>query len=174
MSQARVIIITGFMASGKTTVARALARDLRCESIDLDQFVSDQTRRTPKEIIERDGESAFREVETACLREALKKDGPLVIALGGGAWTIEPNRELIAARGGFTVWLDTPFELCWQRISASGSDRPLAPDREQAHNLYLQRRSLYQLASLPLIADGETDAAGLAATIVRTITGELR
>jgi shikimate kinase len=163
------IIITGFMASGKTTVARALALALGCQSIDLDQFIMDRTRRTPKEIIEQDGESAFREVETSFLREALQKSLPLVLALGGGAWTIELNRQLIAARGGFTVWLDAPFELCWQRIAASGSERPLALNLEEARDLYMQRRSLYQLASLPLIVDGKMDVDGLAANIARAI-----
>src|SRR6185295_9378263 len=125
MSKAPVII-TGFMASGKTTVARALAFKLGCQNIDLDQFITDRTGRTPKEIIEQDGESAFREVETNSLREALASEPTGVIALGGGAWTVLRNRELIAERDALTVWLDAPFELCWQRIETAGSERPLA------------------------------------------------
>ena len=165
------IIITGFMASGKTTVARALARALGCQSIDLDQFIIDQTGRSPKEIIEQDGESVFREVETSLLREALRLESARVIALGGGAWTLQQNRDLIAEHGGLTVWIDAPFEVCWQRIAASGTERPLAPNREQAYKLYSQRRALYELASLSLIADGNTDVDGLAATIARAIAG---
>jgi shikimate kinase len=163
------IIITGFMASGKTTVARALALALGCQSIDLDQFLTERTGRSPKHIIEQDGESAFREVETNFLREALGVDSARVIALGGGAWTIELNRRLITERGGITVWLDAPFELCWERIAMSGSERPLALDREYAQGLYRQRRSLYELASLHVIADGKMDVDGLAAAIVRAI-----
>ena len=72
-----------------------------------------------------------------------------VIALGGGAWTIEENRALIAAHDCLCVWLDAPFELCWQRINAGTTDgqaRPLARTREEAERLYAARRALYALA----------------------------
>ncbi|MBA3569272.1 MAG: hypothetical protein H0W28_07985 [Pyrinomonadaceae bacterium] len=36
-----------------------------------------------------------------------------VIALGGGAWTLPGNRNLIASASGTSVWLDAPFNLCW-------------------------------------------------------------
>lgn len=169
MSVPPPIIITGFMGSGKTTVARALARLLKCDVVDLDQFITEQVGRTPKQIIEEDGESAFREIETRYLGELLAKKAGRVVALGGGAWTTPQNRLLIEQYRGHTVWLDAPFELCWQRIVASGSNRPLARDQEQAHSLYQQRRQIYQSASLHLetnasLSDEETAsriAAGL-------------
>ncbi|HXM33754.1 MAG TPA: shikimate kinase [Pyrinomonadaceae bacterium] len=71
-----------------------------------------------------------------------------MIALGGGAWTIPENRALIEEHHGQTIWLDAPFEVCWQRIAASGSERPLAREREQARDLYQSRRAIYQLAAL--------------------------
>lgn len=148
MSTGPPIIVTGFMGSGKTTVAHALARELQCQMIDLDQFITEQTGRTPKEIIEQNGEPAFRELETRFLREVLTTGSARVIALGGGAWTTLQNRALISAHQGQTVWLDAPFEVCWQRITASGSERPLARDREQARSLYQNRRPIYQLAAL--------------------------
>jgi len=150
-------------------VAHALARLLNCCAIDLDRVITERERRTPKEIIEQDGEPAFREIESGRLREALGVDSARVIALGGGAWTMQRNRDLIAKHEGFTVWLDAPFELCWQRIVAAGSERPLAPDEEQARRLYQERRPQYELASLHLLAHGNTTVDELAATIVRTV-----
>jgi len=114
------------MGSGKTTVAQALARALDCALLDLDRLITERLERTPKEIIEEDGEPAFREVETRFLREVLAAGSARVIALGGGAWTVETTRDLIVSHNGFTVWLDAPFEVCWQRIEAAGSERPLA------------------------------------------------
>lgn len=151
----RLIVITGFMGSGKSTAALALAQELKCEAIDLDQLITERTGRTPKEIIEQDGEPAFREIETGLLGEILLKSGTRVVALGGGAWTTEANRRLIGERGGYSVWLDAPFELCWQRIVSAGSDRPLAPDEERARLLYAQRRALYAQADL-CVATNET------------------
>src|SRR2546428_128864 len=112
----RPIIIVGFMGGGKTTVARAVAQRMGREMMDLDSFVTEREGRTPAEIIEEDGEPAFREIETHALRDALKMDDARVIALGGGAWTIEANRALFAQRDCLSVWLDAPFELCWERI----------------------------------------------------------
>lgn len=163
------VIITGFMGAGKTTVARALAQVLRCGAIDLDQFITEEERRTPKEIIEQDGEAAFREVETRRLQQALSLDSDRVIALGGGAWTLQRNRDLIARHQGITVWIDAPFELCWQRITQAGMDRPLAPNKQQAQKLYEERRPAYALASFHLIADGNTDMDGLAVIIADSL-----
>jgi len=59
------IIITGFMGSGKTTVARALAHILKRELVDLDQVIAEQEGRTAQEIIDQDGEATFRVIETA-------------------------------------------------------------------------------------------------------------
>ncbi len=76
--------------------------------------------------------------------------------LGGGAWTLPGNRDLIASAGGTSVWLDAPFNLCWQRIVAGivdgildGKDgRPLAPTEQEALGLYTARRAAYAPANL--------------------------
>ena len=159
MNNSRHIIITGFMGSGKTTIGRGLARLLGCEMLDLDHVIAERDGRTAREIIEQDGEQSFREVETRILQEVLENSPRGVIALGGGAWTLERNRNLIDKHGCVTVWLDAPFELCWERILLSGSSRPLARDEGQARMLYAERRPQYALAKLPirLVANRSTD-----------------
>lgn len=148
----RRIVIVGFMGSGKTTVADALARQLACDSMDLDSFITQRAGRSPAQIIEQDGEAAFREIETQSLREALEKTNARVIALGGGAWTLDANRALIVGHNCLTVWLDAPFEVCWERIiSSANTSRPMAPDRERAQRLFQVRREGYELAQIRLI-----------------------
>ena len=163
------IIITGFMAAGKTSVAQGLARLLKCSFIDLDQMITEREARTPKEIIEQDGEPAFRDVETGWLREALTLEPHGVIALGGGAWTLQRNRDLIVQHHSCTVWLDAPFELCWERIATGESGRPLAPNKQQASGLFLQRRDFYELASLHVVADGTMSVDELATIIAGSL-----
>jgi shikimate kinase len=156
MNKSRRIVIVGFMGSGKTTVAKALARKLECAMIDLDSFIDEREGRSPAEIIEQDGEVAFRPIETRALNEALKKNDARVIALGGGAWRIEANRAMVLKHDCLSVWLDAPFELCWQRIISSAKTiRPMAPDRESAQLLYESRRPTYELAELRVNADAE-------------------
>lgn len=159
MNSTRHIIITGFMGSGKTTVARGLALILGCQMLDLDHVIAEQEGRIAREIIEQDGENSFREIETRNLREVLESSLPGVIALGGGAWTLERNRNLIDEHNGVTVWLDAPFELCWDRIIRSGGGRPLARDEAQAQMLYAERRQQYALAKLhvQVVANKSTD-----------------
>ena len=95
--------------------------------------------------------------ETSALRIVLKNKTWRVIALGGGAWTLESNRALIAEHGCFTVWLDASFELCWRRITTEEDTRPLALDRRGAHQLYDWRRPLYELAALLFVDDKNED-----------------
>jgi shikimate kinase len=168
MNSSHHIIITGFMGSGKTTVARSLAQLLGRELVDLDEVIAEQEGRTAKELIEQDGEDSFREIETRILREVLERSLPGVIALGGGAWTLDRNQNLIDDARGITVWLDAPFDLCWERIHSSGGGRPLARDEGQARILYAERRPLYALAKLHVRIE-DKDADSISAEIAQTL-----
>jgi shikimate kinase len=162
---AQPIIITGFMAAGKTTVAAALARRLACAMIDLDRFIERREGRTPQVIIDEDGEPRFREIESLALRDALETGDARIIALGGGTWTISDNRALIKEHRAFTVWLDAPFELCWQRIAGANNSRPLARDFDGARKLYDERRAFYDQALLRVEVREERSADAVAAQI---------
>jgi shikimate kinase/RimJ/RimL family protein N-acetyltransferase len=150
----RRIVIVGFMGCGKSTFAADLARRLGGSMIDLDAVITEVEGRSPGEIIPQDGEVAFREIETAALQRVLEETDAQVIALGGGAWTIDLNRALIDQHECLTVWLDAPFDCCWERITAhSDTVRPLASDRESARALYESRRASYCLAHLRIDAN---------------------
>ncbi|MDQ3804095.1 MAG: AAA family ATPase [Acidobacteriota bacterium] len=174
MKKTRRIVITGFMGAGKTTVARALARLLGEGFVSLDDLVTRLEGRDPQALLDEEGEDYFRDAETRALRLALGEEGARVLDTGGGAWTLARNRALVAAHDCLTVWLDAPFELCWQRIThdAAHTARPLARDRSRAAQLYEQRRPVYQLAALRVRATPGRDAEGLAAEIARAAQAE--
>ena len=142
------IVITGFMGCGKSKVARELALRRNLVMVDLDHWITRRTGRNPAQLINEDGERAFRAIETNALRELLESGEAGVIALGGGAWIEEANRELIEQYSCTSVWLDTPFEICWERIAASEEDRPLGRTREEAEARYARRKPIYALAQL--------------------------
>lgn len=142
------IVITGFMGSGKTMVARELARRLDLPMVDLDERITHTQGRSPAQLIIEEGEPAFRSIESAVLRELLLTGSARIIALGGGAWIQKTNRDLIEEYGYLSVWLDTPFEVCWARMEASAESRPLGKTKAQAQTLYDQRRPIYELATL--------------------------
>ena len=172
--RAQPIIIIGFMAAGKTTVAAALAERLGCGLIDLDQFIEEQQGRSIRAIIDEEGEQKFRKIESAALSDALKSHNSSVIALGGGAWTIERNRALINEHTQYTVWLDAPFDLCWRRIEDGINIRPLARQRAKAHKLYDERRPLYSQAGFRMTVNNSLSAQAIAELIVTALSLQSR
>jgi len=167
MSNRRIVIV-GFMGCGKTAVAKELSRQLDSKFIDLDSFITERNGRSPAEIIQQDGETLFREIETLALRDVLQDRKASSIALGGGTWTIPANRTLVALHDCLSIWLDVPFEVCWHRImTSSNTVRPLAPDRDTAWDRYQTRRADYALAERHLTVDESDSAESLAEKILR-------
>jgi shikimate kinase len=169
MSERRVVI-TGFMGAGKTTVAHALARLLGARALDLDDLVAAREGRSAQRLIDEEGEAFFRDAETRALEEALRDERARVIATGGGAFTFERNRALVEASRCLTVWLDAPFELCWQRIQAEDNSRPLGRDEAKARELYERRRAAYALAELRLRVRVDSTPEHLAREIERALS----
>lgn len=165
----RRIIIVGFMGCGKTTVAKALAARLDCGMLDLDAIISAQQNMSVPELISERGESAFRDAETSALQVVLDRLQPRIIALGGGAWTLERNRDLINGHECLTVFLDASYNLCWQRITAHPEPRPFALERSAAHKLYRERYPLYALANVRVEVTDKMSADDVAAQIAEQI-----
>jgi shikimate kinase len=158
------IFLVGFMGCGKTTVGEALARLLNRSFIDLDRLIEARANETIADLIAREGEARFRELETSMLRE-VAGSASVVVSLGGGAFTREINRELIEGLC-LSVWLDAPFELCWRRVEADPTVRPLAPDEGTARKLYDARLAIYRSARFHVPVDEASDEAEIAARIV--------
>lgn len=165
----QTVCLLGFMGAGKTTVAIALAELLGAAWVDLDEFIEAREGRPIAKIIENLGEPVFRELEADALQEILETfpsgQQSFVIALGGGAWTNPFNQNLVQQHNCRTVWLDVPFELCWQRICESNVDRPLARNKEQALNLFNARQKIYQNAELRVKLTKEQNVQEIAAQI---------
>ena len=149
------IVITGFMGCGKSKVARELALRRNVAMVDLDEWITARVGRNPAQLITEDGESAFREIESNALRDLLRAGEAGVIALGGGAWIEKQNRDLIDQFSCTSVWLDTPFAICWERIATSEEDRPLGRTREEAQARYDFRKQFYELAMVHITVSSE-------------------
>ena len=168
------IIITGFMGSGKSSIATVLAQLLDYEMIDLDEAIAAAAGRSPAAIIQEDGEAQFRELERQLLTRLMEADGKQVLALGGGTWIRKTNRDQIQQHGATSVWLDAPFDLCWKRIAAAAEQRPLAPDETTAFKLFAERTSCYELADLRVAVTELKSAEEIAAEIAGALTKRTR
>ncbi len=143
------IYLVGFMAAGKTTVARALAKRLDWRDVDIDELIEQRQHLAVSEIFARHGEPYFRAIEQAVLLEHLDPRH-LVVATGGGTFADAQNRAVIN-QDGVSVWLDVPMDRLIDRVPADGR-RPLAADRASFERLYHLRRAAYQLAHVRLDA----------------------
>jgi shikimate kinase len=152
------IFLVGFMGSGKSTVGPLLAKKLGWEFVDLDAEIEGRFGVPISEIFEREGEPAFRELEHEALHEQVqlvRRGKPRVVALGGGAFVADRNRDALTTAG-VSIWLECPSELLWQRVSRE-AHRPLARDRAAFERLFEQRQASYRPADFCVQAQGSAD-----------------
>src|SRR5580658_4267577 len=119
LKRAPGVYLVGFMASGKTTVARMLADRLGWDFIDLDAEIEAAENATIAQLFETRGEPEFRRIETEALRKIMHKierGMPSVIALGGGSFAQSANAKLLETHG-ISIWLDCPFETIEARLN---------------------------------------------------------
>ena len=150
------MFLVGFMGSGKNTAGQELARRLEWQFIDMDVEIERRECQSIGEIFRSRGESGFRQAETDALRNVLTRiDGrECIVALGGGAFAQENNRELLRNRS--TVFLEAPIEELWRRCQQDNVDRPLRKNLQQFTRLYNQRLPFYREASLTVETSGKT------------------
>jgi shikimate kinase/3-dehydroquinate synthase len=150
------------MGAGKSTLGQEVAVRLQRPFADVDALVESRGGSIPK-LFE---QGVFREVEERLALEALMREPPAVIALGGGAVETRSIREALGTRA-VTVLVEVDVGTAWGRVS--GSDRPLAQDETEFRALYAWRQPLYAE-----VADGrasDSDGVVLAAGGIEVARG---
>lgn len=137
----KTIYLCGFMGCGKTTVGAALAGRLGMSCTDMDSFIEEREKMSIPRIFAEKGEPYFREKETEAVKLLGERGG--IVACGGGAMLKKENAE-IASKLGKVVYIDVPYEICWERI-AGDDNRPIvkANTKESLEEIYNGRKPLY-------------------------------
>ena len=147
------IVLIGMPGSGKTTVGKLLAQTLGRPYWDTDELITEKTGLTPAQIIEKEGEKAFRAVESQVI-EAVSEQTGAVIATGGGAVLAPENVELLRQNGRL-YFLDRPLA---QLLPTA--DRPLSSSKEAMEKRYAERYPIYRAAADAVISnDGSAEMA---------------
>jgi shikimate kinase len=153
MKHERHIFLTGFMGAGKTTLGRGLASIVNLEFVDLDEYIRERQGLEPRQIFDRMGEKAFREIETAALLTLIESPKQLVIALGGGSICLEKNLQLVKENG-LLIYLRLPEVVLVQRLEDHTDDRPLLRGhaghalKQRIHELLEGRQKYYNQSHL--------------------------
>jgi shikimate kinase len=153
------LALVGFMASGKSTIGKRLARKLRCAFYDTDDLIV-QEHGAISDIFYSEGESAFREYEYAAIGHVVEEGEPGIVACGGGALSYEPSRKLLKKRT-YRIFIKVTPEQVLERLRKSRNVRPLlgpTPSLAKIKHLYTKRMPQYAHADYVLEADGMSSA----------------
>jgi 3-dehydroquinate synthase len=153
------LVLTGFMGTGKTTLARLIAEKTGLPAVDLDEWIVERARLSIPEIFSQMGEAGFRAWEAAACAEIGQHEKPMVIATGGGALLRAENRDALAEKSTI-ICLSARPEVIFERLK-NVDDRPLLAGNnrsatiaallEERHPLYSQFR--WQLDTSDLTLD---------------------
>ena len=121
------IFLTGYMGAGKTTLGKALARELHIPFIDLDWYIEERFHKTVGELFSERGEASFRELEKNMLHEVGEFED-VVISTGGGAPCFFDNMDYMNHTGE-TVFLDVCPEVLFRRLKIAKAKRPLLANK---------------------------------------------
>ncbi len=150
-----MLFLTGFMACGKSTVGRQLARRLGYFYLDTDSVIEKEQGCTIAEIFSFGGEQSFRDLETQLLKR-LKGRQNTVVSTGGGMIVRPENRELMRSMG-TVIYLKVSDDELIRRLHKDYK-RPLMHDgktpEERVSELMQVRRHLYDEAELIIHSQG--------------------
>jgi len=151
----KLVCLTGFMGSGKSTTARLLSSQLGWSNVDLDKRIAEAAGLSIPEIFARRGEPEFRRIESEQLARIIAEtQKPRIVSLGGGTIAQPQNLALLREHAAVLIWLRCPIEELLHRC-AQITDRPLFRDEASFRRLYEERLPTYELADYRVDSDVE-------------------
>jgi shikimate kinase len=164
------IYLVGFMATGKTSVGKELAKIKKLKFVDLDELIEFKERRTISDIFAKDGEPYFRKLEKKVLREVCREDN-FVVACGGGIVLDKDNIDIMK-RTGKVVCLSASPKVILNRTSCAGMTRPLlnVADPGKQIELLLKLRAPYYALADKRIDTSKLSVKEIALKILRLIS----
>ncbi|VAV84271.1 Shikimate kinase I [hydrothermal vent metagenome] len=121
-----IVVLIGYMASGKSTIGRVLAKKLDYNFIDLDDYIEATEKESISDIFETSGEIYFRKRETQYLNEIIANKNNIVLALGGGTPCYGNNMETVLNSEHVTsIYLKTTIASIVERLETEKDKRPL-------------------------------------------------
>lgn len=172
------IFIIGYMASGKTTFGRALARHTGMQHIDLDFYIEQRFHTTVRDLFAKKGEAEFRRIEGAMLREVGEMEDT-VISCGGGTPCFGDNIDWMNSHG-LTVCLKASEDITADRIIQAAGKRPLMAGKSREEIIETMRRHMevrspfYDKASIVISGDSLENRQQISASVENFVKNHLQ
>lgn len=161
-----IIILLGYMGSGKSTVGQILAEKLKFDFADLDNLIEIKEGSSIEKIFETKGEIYFRKKESIYLKEFITNSSFAVLSLGGGTPCYASNMSLIKESKGISIYLKTSITSVLKRLSNQRERRPLishlSTDEELCEFIgkhLFERQSYYNQSHFTISTDNKTPGA---------------
>jgi len=119
------IILAGYMASGKTTIALLLSKATGFQYTDLDEIIEEKAGKSIHELFAQDGEIQFRKLEHNSLKKVVENEDDFVLALGGGTPCYANNHEFLQREDVISIYLKASVPELVKRIREQDTTRPL-------------------------------------------------
>lgn len=159
------VILIGYMAVGKTTIAKLLSENMGVKLIDLDESIEKKTKLSVNEIFDQRGEIYFRKIEHEMFKEYIKNNENLIISTGGGTPCYANNHMLMNGENITSIYLKASVNLIFKRLTSEKSERPLVayqPEEELkefiAKHLF-DRSFYYNHAAIKVSVDNKSPEA---------------
>ena len=153
-----MIYLTGFMGAGKTTIAKALAKQLALPFYDTDQLIEEQEGKDINSIFKNDGELHFRTLEKEILESINKKS---IVACGGGLPIYNNNIQLLNKKG-TSIYLKASTSTLVSHLKNQKNNRPLLKNKtnneleEHINTMLSTRENIYLKAKYTINTDNKS------------------
>lgn len=156
------IVLLGYMASGKSSIGKKLAKSMTMNFIDLDDYIIEHEKMSITDIFKNKGEVYFRLKEHEYLKEILVNSDDFILSLGGGTPCYANNMEEINKDEIISVYLNGSITEIVQRLLKKKAKRPLIASLEDdqipefvAKHLF-ERLFFYEQATMTIKIDNKT------------------
>jgi len=156
------VILCGYMASGKTTIAKLLSQAAGLPYIDLDEIIEKEEGKTVAQIFADEGEIKFRKLEHKMLHGLAGVEESFILALGGGTPSYANNYEVLQRDDVVSIYLKTSIDEIVTRIITQENRRPLVANlhgdalHEFVATHLFERSYYYHKAKHIVVTDGKT------------------
>ncbi|WP_430467859.1 shikimate kinase [Winogradskyella ouciana] len=172
-----IVVLMGYMGSGKSTIGKELATLLKYNFLDLDDYISEKENATISDIFKDKGEIYFRKKETEYLKEIIDSYNDIVLALGGGTPCYGNNLKILNDdKKVVTIYLKLSIPLLAKRLYSERDNRPLISHLSSEEELLefigkhiFERTQYYNQAQHIITTDHQTKKDILEAILLELI-----